>query len=321
MSDELERRLRAAGEDLPGPDPAATAAARAAFLSAEVPPAHGRPAPRRLLLAAAAVVALAAAFGGGYAVASSSEETPARPAPRAALNAGPGFLPAEGWDVAATGATQPPRAQAAVAANVPLAQEDRALLGAPAATRRRLGANGILLYARFTPAGTGAAPPQRLLPLRFADAAGTGAARRLWARVGRYDVDVRVWFGAAAPAPDVLAEAAQALGRLAVPACPAPLSLANADLPAARRFVLRWLRTHYQGDAADLRGARATATLGAAMPRGGAARAACGEQVRQRTVEVDVVLPRLERISASLSQLSYFVSRTPDGWTVWQRIH
>jgi len=41
----------------------------------------------------------------------------------------------------------------------------------------------------------------------------------------------------------------------------------------------------------------------------------------RRTVEVDVVLPRLERMSVSPSQLSYFVSRTPDSWTVWQRIH
>jgi hypothetical protein len=43
--------------------------------------------------------------------------------------------------------------------------------------------------------------------------------------------------------------------------------------------------------------------------------------VGARTVEVDVVLPKLERISASLSQLSYFLARTPAGWTVWQRIH
>jgi hypothetical protein len=57
------------------------------------------------------------------------------------------------------------------------------------------------------------------------------------------------------------------------------------------------------------------------MPRGDAAAAACGETVRRRTVEVDVVLPRLERVSASLSQLSYFVSKTPQGWVAWQRIH
>jgi hypothetical protein len=139
--------------------------------------------------------------------------------------------------------------------------------------------------------------------------------------VGRYDVDVHVFFGASKPSAGVLAEAAQQLGRLVVPACPDALALTEADLPAAEKFLLRWLRTHYQEAPGDLAGARATASLGAEMPRGGAAAAACGETVRRRTVEVDVVLPRLEPVSASLSQLSYFVSKTSQGWVAWQRIH
>jgi hypothetical protein len=148
-----------------------------------------------------------------------------------------------------------------------------------------------------------------------------GSTRRLLARVGAYDLDVLVFFGAEEPSAGVVAAAAQQLGRLVVPACPAALPLTPADLPAAEAFLLDWLETHYQEDPADLTGARAEATLGAAMPRGGAARAACGAAVRSRTVEVDVVLPRLERVGASLSQLSYFVSRTSAGWVVWQRIH
>jgi hypothetical protein len=86
-------------------------------------------------------------------------------------------------------------------------------------------------------------------------------------------------------------------------------------------FVLDWLPGHYPDDPAQLAGAHATASLGPDAPRSGAAVSACGAVVGARTVEVDVVLPRLEKISASLSQLSYFVARTPAGWTVWQRIH
>jgi hypothetical protein len=210
-----------------------------------------------------------------------------------------------------------------------LSAEDRALQGPPRATAQRLGPNGVLFKAFFYPAGATRAT-ERLLPLQLRDAdeigsfegmPPVGSTRRLVARVGRYDVDVLVFFGAATPSAGVLAAATQQLARLVVPACPAALPLTNADLPAAERHVLRWLETHYQDDLADLAGARATASLGEAMPRGGAARTACGAEVFRRTVEVDVVLPRLERVSASLSQLSYFVSRTRSGWVVWQRIH
>jgi hypothetical protein len=144
-----------------------------------------------------------------------------------------------------------------------------------------------------------------------------GSTRRLLARVGRYDVDVLVSFGAGEPSPGVVAAAAQQLGRLVVPSCPVALPLTEADLPAAEAFVLDWLATHYQDcDPADLAGAQATAFLGPDMPRGDAARA-CGEEVFRRTVEVDVVRPRVADVSASLSQLAYLVWRTDDGWVVW----
>jgi hypothetical protein len=329
MSDDLERRVRAAYDDLPVPSDDETAAARRAFIGA-APAPRVRRRRRALALAFAGLALAVAAFGGGWAIASSTTETPAKPAPRATLNAGPGFLPAVGWDTAATGTTAPPQAPTAVAANIPLSAEDRTLASPPHGTARRLGPNGVLFYAIFYPAGATKQAPERLLPLqlRHAEVTGSfegmppvGSTRRLLARVGAYDVDALIFFGAESPSPGVLGAAAQQLGRLVAPACPAALPLTGADLAAAERHVLDWLDTHYQEDPADLEGARATATLGAAMPRGGAARTACGEQVFRRTVEVDVVLPRLERVSASLSQLSYFVSRTPSGWVVWQRIH
>lgn len=327
MSDELENRLRAAYDGLPGPSEEETALARRAVLAAGLPrPARNRR--RQALTLALAVLAVAAAFGGGYAVASSADN-PATPEPRAQLNAGPGFLPAVGWDVAATGTTAPPQAPTAVAANIPLSAEDRLQQSPPHATARRLGPNGVLFYVIFYPAGATQAR-ERLLPLQLRHAHVTGSfegmppvgsTRRLAARVGAYDVDVLIFFGAERPSAGVVASAAQQLGRLVVPACPAALPLTPADLPDAEAFVLDWLRTHYQEDPADLAGARAESSLGTEMPRGGAALEACGESVRSRTVEVDVVLPRLEGLSASLSQLSYFVSRTSDGWVVWQRIH
>lgn len=311
MSDEIENRLRAAYDGLPGPTDDETAVARERFLGAA--PRDRKRAPRRGLRLALAVAGLAAAFGGGWAIASSADE-PARPAPRAALNAGPGFLPAEGWSVETTGAgwtTQPP---VALASNVPLAgvTSPEEAAGLPA--------NGVLLHATFHPAETKDAP-RRVLPLQLRQATGTAAFRRLLARIGRHDVEVVVAFGTPDPPAAVVAAAAQQLGRLVVPACPAALALTAADLPRAEAFVLEWLPAHYAEDPADLAGARATASLGTAMPRSDAARTACGEKVRQRTIEVDVVLPRLERVSASLSQLSYFISRTSAGWVVWQRIH
>jgi len=338
MSDEIERRVRAAHHGLPEPSEEETALARARFLAAAaaVPPSGRRTVRRRAPAFALAAAVVVAAFGGGYAVASgnqSEEPQPDRPEPRESLNAGPGFLPAVGWDVVVTGTTTPPQAPAAVAANIPLSAEDRSLGGPPAATARRLGRNGVLFHVVFRPrlrVEESADRPQKLLPLQLRDSRVTrgfagmpevGSTRRLLVRVGRYDVDVHIFFGARKPSAGVLGAAAQQLGRLVVPACPAAQPLTDADLPAAEAFLLGWLRTHYQEDPRDLAGARVTATLGVAMPRGGAAAAACGDTVRRRTVEVDVVLPRLEQVSASLSQLSYFVSRTSDDWVVWQRIH
>jgi len=332
MSDELVRRLRNAREHLPLPGEGETAAVRERVL-ATLPPRRRRRR-RAAVLVPALAACLAAAFGVGYAVASASRGAPAEAPPAkqkpSRIDAGPGFLPASGWDVAASGVTAPPQAPTAVAANVPLRAEDRAQQGPPRETARSLGANGILFYATFYPAASGERLPQRLLPLRLDDARVSGSfegmppvgqTRRLQARVGLYDLDVLIFFGSSSPSPAVLVAAREELGRLVVPACPDAQPVAAADLAAAKAYVLRWLRGHYPDDPAQLAGARATAAIGAAAPRAGAAVEACGPEVGARTVEVDVVLPKLERVSASLSQLSYFVAKTPRGWTVWQRIH
>jgi hypothetical protein len=55
------------------------------------------------------------------------------------------------------------------------------------------------------------------------------------------------------------------------------------------------------------------------MPRYGQAVADCGARVASRSVEVDVTLPRVAKVSASLSELTYFVAKTTQGWVVWER--
>ena len=79
----------------------------------------------------------------------------------------------------------------------------------PHATARRLGPNGVLFYVIFYPAGATQAR-ERLLPLQLRHAAVTGSfegmppvgsTRRLLARVGAYDIDVLVFFGARSRRP------------------------------------------------------------------------------------------------------------------------
>ena len=314
MSDEMERRLREAGHRLPAPDDHETAAARARFV--EAAPAPRRPKRRLLAVALAVAVGLAGAFGVGYAIAGKTETKIVRVPAR--LDAGPGFAPAAGWDVVATGLGSPGQELSAIASNMPLTPGE-----APAEAANRLGPNGVLLYATFTRTSPQKQLPQRLLPLRLDDATTLNGdpTRRLQVRVAAYDVDVTIFFGAAQPSAGVLAAAREALGRLVVPACPDAQPLNAGDAESATRYLLSWLPAHYPGDASEVVGARATAAVGAEAPRHGEAAHDCGAAVANRTVEVDVVLPKLERISASLSQLTYFVAKTPGGWTVWERVH
>jgi len=117
----------------------------------------------------------------------------------------------------------------------------------------------------------------------------------------------------------VLVAAREELGRLVVPSCPAAQPLTAADVDAAKAYVLGWLPAHYSGNAADVAGATATAALGTDAPRHGQAEADCGRLVADRSVEVDVTLPKLAKVSASLSELTYFLARTAGGWQVWMR--
>jgi hypothetical protein len=316
MSDEIERRLRAARHRLPAPGPNDTAAARAGFL--EAAPRLDRRSRRLALLALAAAIAVAGAFGGGYALAggggATSDEThvvktrEARlqaqlylelarlHAERARLNAGPGFLPADGWSI-----------------RVALDPRTGTVLAATATS-----VNGTRIAATFLPMSSvhGPAEATRTLPLRLPPG---GRTRHLLARVAAYSISVTVTFPSARPSGPQLVAAREELGRLVVPSCPAALPLTAADPTAAKRYVLRWLPSHYAGDPSEVAGARAVAAAGRSAPRYGQAARGCGVPVAARSVEVDVTLPKLAKVGASLSQLTYFVAKTQEGWTVWER--
>jgi hypothetical protein len=287
MSDDLERRLREAGHRLPGPTDLETHLARGRVLAMR----YRRP--RRLVWALAAAVLAGGAFGVGYAVAGGGTPKPKVVIRPARLNAGPGFLPAPGWST--TVAVDPQSGQVTQATAT--------------------SGNGTSIEATFSPASAHPGMPQGLLPLHLPDG---GRIRGLVTHVGAYAVEVKVAFRSR-PGPVALAAAREELGRLVVPSCPAALPVAARDAAAAKAYVLRWLPAHYPGSPRDVAGATATAHLGAKMPRHGEAAADCGALVSLRSVEVDVVLPRVAKVSASLSQLTYFVAKTAQGWTVWER--
>src|SRR5581483_9141860 len=121
------------------------------------------------------------------------------------------------------------------------------------------------------------------------------------------------------PTAALLVAAREELGRLVVPSCPAVRPTTPGEAAAAIHYLFGWLPANYPGPASDLIGATATARRGHDMPRYGEAAADCGAIVASSSFEVDVVLPRIAKVSASLSELTYFVARTSDSWTVWER--
>lgn len=282
MSDDLEHRLREAGHRLPWPTDLETHHARTRVLAA-------RRRPRKLVFALAAALALAGAFGVGYALASGSKpklrlivkHIPVR------LNAGPGFLPAPGWNTEGN---------------------DRSA----SATNPR-----TYVFAQFTPASLVPGLPQKLLPLQLP--AG-GRIRHVRAHVGAYAVDVKIGFASPTPSAGDVTAAREELGRLVVPSCPSARSVRPADVAAAIHGVFRWLPANYPGKPANIVGATATGRLGRDMPRYREAAADCGAIVASRSFEVDVRLPPVAKVSASLSELTYFVAKTARGWTVWERV-
>jgi hypothetical protein len=288
MSDDLERRLREAGHRLPGPTDLETHRARTRILAA-------RRRPRRVVLALAAALALGGAFGVGYAVASGGTPKPkvvVKQVP-ARLDAGPGFLPSSGWKTV-----------------VQLAPQSGSITGATATS-----VGGTRIDATFAPASAVPGLPERLLPLQLG---GSGRVRNLDAHVGAFAIHVRVDFRAE-PSAAALVAAREQLGRLVVPSCPAALALRPGEVAEAIHYVFQWLPANYPGAQTDIVGATATAHLGADMPRHGEAAADCGAIVASRSFEVDIVLPRVAKVSASLSELTYFVAKTSSGWTVWER--
>jgi hypothetical protein len=229
----------------------------------------------------AAAVLAGGAFGVGYAVAAGGTPKPKLivRAVPARLDAGPGFLPDPDWTVEGSTAVS---------------------------------GSGTRIEAQFSPASEHPSWPQKLLPLQLPPSG------RLRAHVGASAVEVTVTFPGK-PSPGEIVAAREEIGRLVVPSCPAARPLAPRDAGRAGAYVLRGLPSHYFGDPRDVAGARATTRLGPAMPRHGEAVADCGDLVARRSAEVDVVLPRVAKVSASLSQLSYFVAKTTRGWVVWER--
>ena len=173
----------------------------------------------------AALMTVVVAFFAGFAVAAARD--PANDQ-HASMPESPGFLPAEGWDVFQTGTTEPPQAPTATASNVPLDPRDE-IGGLPHPTLESLGSDGIVIFATFYPAGESENVdrqfPDRLLPLSLTDTKPGGiegqpdnvASSRLLARVGSYNVDLIVFFGAAEPSASSLDLANEELALLVVP--------------------------------------------------------------------------------------------------------
>jgi hypothetical protein len=225
MSTDLEHQLRAARDELPEPDPAVGQRALSATLAVVGRP-ETRPARRwrlRLVLAAVVLAVAAAAFAVGMWAAPGTKSASA-----SAKAAGPGFLPATGWNTYQTGITSPPQAPSALAANVNL-QGGTSPASFPRAALENLADDGVVVFATFYPAGeqanVDAQFPARSLPLSLDRAQQMRTegqpdgvvAYRLLASVNGYDIDVTTYFGSE-PSPQLRAQAQAELGRLVVPA-------------------------------------------------------------------------------------------------------
>jgi len=343
MTDDLQNQLRSAADDYPAPTMKATERARRAFLNAvsKSPAGPRRTGYGRIAAAAAAfIVCVAAAFGTGFAVASSdnaaiSTTTSTATSATGGLESasGPGFLPASGWNIAQTTATVPSDPQSAIATNGQIDPEDFSFGGRPSNTIGKLGPEGILIYAMFTPSGElptlDQQYPKRTIPLRLSDAGDAGleglpdrvVSKRLLARVAGYNADVLIVFGRHDPPRALEAEADAELGRLVVPGCPTHAPRINPDEKAAAMVFLRaWLLAHYQGRPTDLGAVKLTAhVIGVEDASAGAAIIeACGGRVRGRLLEVDVTLPQTAQPPRK-RPFVYLLNETPGSWEVWRQ--
>ncbi len=222
-SNDLEPSLRRAAAELPSPSEAVTASTLQTVLAARVR-ARTRQTRNKWLLALVAAAALALAFGLGALVVTSRTE--AAPAAKAA---GPGFLPADGWDTLATGVTAPPQAPVAIAANVALAEQRLGEL--PEATVRELGPDGVVIAAIFYPRGESDAVdrqfPDRQQPFFVKEAElepmwegqpnPNLPRRRIMGHVNGYNVEVSIYFGSRNPPEALVHDTDQTLARLVIP--------------------------------------------------------------------------------------------------------
>ena len=213
MPTPLDELIRQAAARLPAPTRNATTRARRAALAALDGGSRRRRSGGRVSLLAAAAVLLAAGATAGFLLAPSGRT--ARGAP--VLPAGPGFVPANGWN---TIATTRPRVAVAVAANVELLDAAVPLVW-PQRTLEQLPNDGIVLVATLRPKDELRlleARPSLPLDLRDATMATERGLTRYSVRGARagYDIDVDVYF-AEPPSAPLLAEAQAELGRLAVP--------------------------------------------------------------------------------------------------------
>jgi RNA polymerase sigma-70 factor (ECF subfamily) len=229
MDDELEGRLHAARERIPGPSAEAMQRAREAVLPGQAPNRNrmslkggGRlPA----ILAMGAVMALGAGFFAGFAVAN-VRDLPMGPMEKGRLRA-PASYPHLDGTCTRRGRPSLRRRRR------PRRRTSRSILRTRWAAclippSRAWGPEGIVIFATFHPAGESEEVdrrfPERSLPLRLADAEPGGiegqpdnvTASRLLGRVGTYNIDVIAFFGSI-PSADSLDLADEELGRLVVP--------------------------------------------------------------------------------------------------------
>lgn len=211
MTDELEL-LRDLGRDSTDRTEASMARARTLLhrrIEAEEQRRRrrGRPFPARWAIVGVVAALLGSGFGFGLGT-WNTEEGNAR------TSVGLGFLPAKGWTVVQSNAIGHGDVATAVAANVPLRPGDDPR-AAVRATRAALPAHGILIFATVAARGDPlrADFARRELPLTLERA---GTVERLRAGIGGYNVDIRIYFGAASPSAETIEAAQRQLNRLVV---------------------------------------------------------------------------------------------------------
>jgi hypothetical protein len=195
------------------------------------------------LLVAAVAIALLVGSGLGFGLGSSV--TPSGSARDNVV--GYGFLPARSWNVMQSGAVAAGSKAHAVAANVAL-RETRAPDAVPYATLESLPRGGIVISATFGLRGDPGEDfkfPVGSLPLRMSNAELVGpiaapeiAQYRLRAGVGGSNVDVRIYFGDAAPSQRLLEAAERQLERLVVSSEQVTIAARPAIVPQDRPVTL-----------------------------------------------------------------------------------